>query len=95
MATIHDLLRAGIVTTKRDLYYRDVNLFQSQSVVDDAISQIAYSFGVERLHLNVVASPKGCVYGDLTITTQDGRILEIDRANGVYIYTINIIENRF
>lgn len=82
------------MTTKRDLYYRDVELFGTQAVVDQMVTHIAYSFGVERFDLNIVASPKGCVFGDLTICTKAGKIIEIDSTNGVsehpLFYTLNL-----
>lgn len=83
LTLIHELLQTGIITTKRDLYYRDVDLFHSQATVDKAIEHLAFCFGVERLGLNIVASPKGCVFGDLTVCTKDGKVMEIDRSNKV------------
>lgn len=53
--------------TKRDIYYREPELFKRQSIVDHYIDEIAYTFGVERLALNVVAAAKGLMAGSLTI----------------------------
>lgn len=64
---IRNLLRTNLIATKRDLYYRNVTLFQSQSVVDRAIDTISRALNVDRLQLNVVASPKSCIYGSVTI----------------------------
>ncbi|SZF00009.1 unnamed protein product [Blumeria hordei] len=65
----HEALTAGILMTKRsrDIYYREPELFKRQSIVDRYIDEIAYTFGVERLALNVVAAAKGLMAGSLTI----------------------------
>ena len=70
------------MSTKRDLYYQDVELFENQKVVDSTINSIAAYMEVERLELNIAASPKGLVYGDLIIFTNSGRTVEISRNNG-------------
>ncbi|KAK2623907.1 hypothetical protein QTJ16_006541 [Diplocarpon rosae] len=49
----HEALITGIVTTKRDIYYRDPKLFMKQAVVDRYVDDIAYTFGVSRDALNV------------------------------------------
>lgn len=86
LTIIYEQLKLKTVTTKRDLYYRDVDLFVSQTCVDEAIVQIAYSLGVERIDLNVVASPKGCVHGNLTVCSKNGKIIEINQSNGVFFF---------
>lgn len=55
---IKHLLDSNTLTTKRDVYYKDVNLFVSQTVVDKAIEDLAFSFGVPRFCLNVVKEEK-------------------------------------
>jgi DNA topoisomerase VI subunit A len=40
--------------SNRELYYRDPNLFRSQSNVDRYLEDIARSFGIPRSMLNVV-----------------------------------------
>ncbi|EHK97930.1 putative Meiotic recombination protein rec12 [Glarea lozoyensis 74030] len=49
----HEALVTGVVTTKRDIYYRDPELFVKQAVVDRYVDDIAYTLGVERDALNV------------------------------------------
>ena len=60
----------------RDIYYKDVKLFRKQSVVDTIIDDIAYTFGVERGKLNVVAAAKGLVCGHLKIWFKSGDAVE-------------------
>lgn len=83
LCIIHNLIKSNSITTKRDIYYRDVELFETQSAVDKIVDNLAYSFGVQRLELNIVASPKGLVYGDLTIVTKNGTAIEFEKSNGV------------
>jgi meiotic recombination protein SPO11 len=44
-----------ILTTSRDIYYRDPALFSKQAVVDRFVDDLACTFGVRRLLLNVVS----------------------------------------
>ncbi|RPB26966.1 DNA topoisomerase IV, alpha subunit, partial [Terfezia boudieri ATCC MYA-4762] len=60
----------------RDIYYKDVKLFRKQSVVDTIIDDIAYTFGVERGKLNVVAAAKGLVCGHMKIWYMSGDMVE-------------------
>ncbi|KAI9674611.1 MAG: hypothetical protein M1829_003693 [Trizodia sp. TS-e1964] len=50
---IHEALINDTITTKRDIYYKDVELFGRQSIVDKYVDDIAYTFNVERESLNV------------------------------------------
>ncbi|BGP16475.1 hypothetical protein JCM10213_007919 [Rhodosporidiobolus nylandii] len=67
-----------IVSTKRDLYYRDVALFLKQHAVDTLVEDIAATLQVRRSDLNVVAAAKGLFAGALTIVTSDGKELAGD-----------------
>jgi len=67
---IHEALSKGNLVTKRcsslsdveyfelkdgrDIFYKDVKLFNTQHVVDRSIDDIARTFNVPRLSLNVV-----------------------------------------
>ncbi|TQS34981.1 hypothetical protein Golomagni_04612 [Golovinomyces magnicellulatus] len=64
----HEALVTGIVITKRDVYYKEPELFKHQSVVDRYLNDIAFTFGVERDALNVVAAAKGLIAGSFTVT---------------------------
>ncbi|TVY31925.1 Meiotic recombination protein, partial [Lachnellula occidentalis] len=76
----HEALVTGIVTTKRDIYYRDPELFMKQTVVNQYVDDIAYTLGVERDALNVVAAAKGLVAGSFAITRKDSSIVDYSSA---------------
>ena len=65
LSIVHELLEEGIHTTKRDVFYNDVALFQKQRESDEALEDVAAMLGVERNSLRVVASAKGAVIGRL------------------------------
>ena len=52
--------------TKRDLFYTDVKLFQSQDQSDAVLDDVSCLLGCTRSSLHVVASEKGIVVGRLT-----------------------------
>ncbi|KAH8796899.1 Spo11/DNA topoisomerase VI subunit A [Hyaloscypha sp. PMI_1271] len=72
----HEALVTGNVTTKRDMYYRDPELFMRQAVVDRYVDDIAYTFGVGRDALNVVAAAKGLVAGFFSVKRKDDSAVE-------------------
>lgn len=39
----------------RNIYYKDPTLFKKQAVVDRYVDILAFTFGVQRAHLNVVS----------------------------------------
>lgn len=63
---IHELCRAGIHTTKRDLFYADVKLFKQQLESDEVLNDVACLLGCTRPSLHVNASEKGIVIGRVT-----------------------------
>ncbi|KAH6692444.1 Spo11/DNA topoisomerase VI subunit A [Plectosphaerella plurivora] len=64
---IHDGLVAGTCLTKRNIYYQDVELFGSQSIVDDLVDDLAFTLDMSRADLNVAAAAKGLVAGSLVM----------------------------
>jgi DNA topoisomerase VI subunit A len=55
-------LKAHLTSRCRDIYYRDPELFTKQAVVDRYVDDIAYTFGVPRLLLNVVRPSFGWIH---------------------------------
>ncbi|MFX1466540.1 MAG: hypothetical protein ACFFA5_08720, partial [Promethearchaeota archaeon] len=60
---IHELLSLGRHSTKRELFYTDVNLFEDQTVSDRAIEDLAVTLRTIRNATNIVASAKGKIIG--------------------------------
>ncbi|KAJ8127986.1 hypothetical protein O1611_g5650 [Lasiodiplodia mahajangana] len=67
-----DALVAGTVITKRAVYYQNPDLFGNQRYVDELVDDIAFTFGVGRDALNIVAASKGLITGAINITINNG-----------------------
>ncbi|CEQ39630.1 SPOSA6832_01179 [Sporobolomyces salmonicolor] len=70
-ATVLDGLKSRTVSTKRDIYYRDVALFVKQQTVDSIVEDLAATLQVRRSDLNIVAASKGLFSGALKIFMAD------------------------
>ncbi|MDH5402558.1 MAG: hypothetical protein OEY49_08715, partial [Candidatus Heimdallarchaeota archaeon] len=68
MKIIHEVLSRDIHSTKRDLFYMDVNSFETQNTSDSLIEDIGAMLQVTRPSMNVTASSKGIVVGHLEFT---------------------------
>ncbi|KAH7330466.1 Spo11/DNA topoisomerase VI subunit A [Rhexocercosporidium sp. MPI-PUGE-AT-0058] len=89
----HEALVTGIVTTKRDIYYREPELFMKQEVVDRYVDDIAHTFGVGRDALNVVAAAKGLVAGSFRLKRRDTSVIDFTlEPEGILIPNPNDIE---
>ncbi|CAO3567877.1 unnamed protein product [Mortierella alpina] len=65
---VHEGVDKETVASKRDLFYRDVNLFRSQPVVDKMVEDMACTLRVPRSSLNVMAGGRSILFGSLRIT---------------------------
>lgn len=74
MCEVYQLLSRGTTCTKRELYYRDVELFGNQESVNKAVNDLCAMLNVQEFELGVTSSSKGLVAGDLTIITGDENI---------------------
>ena len=63
---VYELCVKRIHVTKRDLFYTDVKLFTKQDETDDVLDDVAAMIGATRTSLNVVASEKGIVVGQVS-----------------------------
>lgn len=45
---VYEAMTDQCIITKRDIYYRDVVLFRSQGIVDDALARLTTHLGVQR-----------------------------------------------
>ena len=67
---------------KRDLFYRDIRLYQSQTRSNACVMRLSKLFNVPREALNVVAAVKGICYGGwVRVYLRQGGIIDI-LANG-------------
>ncbi|RDX44832.1 topoisomerase acting in meiosis [Lentinus brumalis] len=90
---IHEALLDDIPTTKRDMYYKDVQLFRSQSTVDRLVDDLAATFQLSRADLNVRASSKGLICGSgLFIHLKSGDVLNISDSEASLIPQAEDIE---
>ncbi|KAI5859521.1 DNA topoisomerase IV, alpha subunit [Durotheca rogersii] len=89
----HEALTSGRIVTKRNIYYQNPDLFGSQRYVDNLIDDIAFTFGVGRDALNVVAASKGLIAGRISLVLTDGSTLDgsCDGGNGILIPHIGTI----
>ncbi|KAJ1467645.1 Spo11/DNA topoisomerase VI subunit A [Baffinella frigidus] len=63
MQLVHELTKRNIHSTKRDLFYADVKLFEKQTNSDALLEELSLMFGCTRSSLQVTASEKGLVVG--------------------------------
>ncbi|KAF8514257.1 topoisomerase acting in meiosis, partial [Hysterangium stoloniferum] len=83
---IHEALLTDTPTTKRDIYYQDVALFKTQSVVDEVVEFLARILEVPRGNLNVRASPKGLFCGSgLRLHLHEGSVVQGNDSGGTLI----------
>ena len=75
LCEIYKMLCQNTTCTKRELYYRDVELMKTQNSVNIAIDQICVLLNVHAWELGVLSSSKGLIAGDLVITTEDDEII--------------------
>lgn len=82
LSIIHSLVLSNTRATKRDIYYRDVALFGSQRVVDEAVEDLSLWLRIDRHCLHVDASLKGLMAGPFMIELSEGRIMDIGDMGG-------------
>ncbi|KAI1123806.1 Spo11/DNA topoisomerase VI subunit A [Nemania abortiva] len=78
----HEALIAGTVITKRAIYYQNPELFGNQRYVDELVDDIAFTFGLGRDALNIVATSKGLIAGAVGITINNGSVLHCNSEDG-------------
>ncbi|KAI1440201.1 DNA topoisomerase IV, alpha subunit [Annulohypoxylon stygium] len=82
----HEALVSGHVITKRNIYYQNPDLFGSQQYVDNLVDDVAFTFGVGRDMLNIVAAYKGLVAGNIHIVLKRNSVLDCSSdTNGILI----------
>jgi meiotic recombination protein SPO11 len=79
---MHELILANKHATKRDIYYSNVPLFESQKTVDDLVDDFACKFQVTRNDLHIVASSKGVITGNVQFV-ENGIFIDCQRYQAV------------
>jgi meiotic recombination protein SPO11 len=75
---IHELLSLGRHSTKRELFYTDVNLFEEQTISDRAIEDLAVTLRTIRNATNIVASAKGKIIGRISFV-ESGDLIDCSK----------------
>ncbi|KIJ49431.1 hypothetical protein M422DRAFT_160634, partial [Sphaerobolus stellatus SS14] len=89
---IHEALLTNTPTTKRDIFYKDVPLFGTQTVVDELVTAVAATLEIPRGLMNVRASPKGIFCGSgLKIRLKKGERIHGNNNEGSLIPAIEDI----
>ena len=73
---IRQLLLEDSCATKRELYYRHVDVFPSQADLDRTVAAVCVLLQVPRNHLRIFATSKGLVAGNVAFLTADDRVLD-------------------
>ncbi|PGH09411.1 hypothetical protein AJ80_07686 [Polytolypa hystricis UAMH7299] len=90
---ISDAIHGNFTTSKRDIYYTDPACFGSQKVVDAFVDDIAFTIGVDRTALHVVAAAKGLMAGSYKIMLKNNSSVDVGSAvDGMLIPRIETIE---
>lgn len=71
-----ELKRTDNYSTTRELYYQNIRKFNNDRIVAALIRNICCTLHLKRLDCNIVASPKGYVYGDLVYTYSDNTAVD-------------------
>lgn len=72
LCEINRLLILNEHATKRDIYYRHQSIFRTQVQLDNALDNIACTFEIPRDALNIHASAKGLIHGEVRIQLEAG-----------------------
>nr|XP_018917057.1 PREDICTED: meiotic recombination protein SPO11 isoform X1 [Bemisia tabaci] len=85
LSKIYQMLNQGLTSTRRELYYKDVELLQSQDIVDEAIKIICCLLNTPPWQLGVFGTSKGLVAGHLVLQTNTKDTIDCLSPGGVLI----------
>ncbi|KAK5656763.1 hypothetical protein OQA88_4311 [Cercophora sp. LCS_1] len=76
------------------MYYQDIKLFTSQSIVDEMVDNLAFTLGVGREDLNIVATAKGLISGPIDLFMREGDMMRcgLPSKNGTLLPPIGSVE---
>lgn len=75
MSIVQNLVEKDQYSTKRDILYQFKSIFESQTILDRLINNLARTIGVPRSSLNILTTAKGLISGDLEITLNNGNVI--------------------
>lgn len=78
-------LHEGKSSTVRDIYYRNMRLFKSDTKLTELIRDICITVGVSRIELNILSSPKGVYYGDLSFVEGEKVVVGNSQRSGFMV----------
>ena len=78
---IQNKLNQLMPCTKRELYYENVDLFQSTAIIDSSESDLCSILGICRFDLPIFPSAKGLFCGNITLVNKYGNRLNINNTN--------------
>jgi len=76
--SVHELLTKDKHSTKRDVFYQDVNIFKEQKNSDKSIEELATALYTTRNSTHIVADAKGLCAGRLRLR-DDNDILDLEK----------------
>lgn len=85
LCEIYKLLSQNSTCTKRELYYRDVELLKNMSTVERALNDISMLLNVQQWEMGVISSSKGLIAGNLRIVTTNN-VLDFSNTPGSVPY---------
>ncbi|KAK8066642.1 hypothetical protein PG997_013389 [Apiospora hydei] len=88
----HEALVSGTIITKRNIYYQNPELFGSQDYVNKLVDDVAFTLGVGRNELNIVAASKGLVVGQPFGTEHGDEVVVVPPAEAVVDLDLRPIE---
>lgn len=68
--------------SSRDIYYEDVSLWGSQTLLDETVTQLTRLLRIPRHCINIRATSKGLVAGALTFLDASGKLVDCRTPNG-------------
>ncbi|EXF81389.1 type IIB DNA topoisomerase [Colletotrichum fioriniae PJ7] len=78
-------LTEGRLITKRNIYYQDTDLFKRQSIVDKLVDDLAFTLGLGREDLGIVAASKGLLSGPIILHSRTSEIDASSSEHGILI----------
>ena len=84
------------ISSKREIFYSNVDMFKSMSVLNKRIIDICYMFDFNRFDLEIYQSEKGLFAGNLSIKDEEGNIkYNRTKIGEKYLITHNLIYEEF